>query len=114
MIEINQKIKPLSINECWQGKRYKTVAYKNYEKILLYTLPKKEVPKPPYMIKFKFGFSNKGSDIDNPVKALLDIMQKRYGFNDKDIFKMEIEKEIVKKGDEYFKVKLENIKGFCS
>ena len=32
------EIKPLSVNECWQGKRFKTKAYTAYEKELLYRL----------------------------------------------------------------------------
>jgi len=32
--------KPLSVNEAWQGKRFKTKAYKDYEKSLMLLLPK--------------------------------------------------------------------------
>lgn len=97
MIEIKQSIKPLSVNDCWVGRRFKTDNYKNYERELLYTLPAKKLPEPPYSIYFEFGFSNKASDLDNPVKCLLDIMQKRYEFNDKEIFEMKVKKKIVKK-----------------
>ena len=34
------EIKPLSINKCFQGRRFKTNDYKNYEKELLLKLPK--------------------------------------------------------------------------
>lgn len=101
-IEID--IKPLSVNLCWQGKRYKTKEYKIYEQILYLKLPNKKLPKPPYFIIFEFGFSNKGSDYDNPVKPLQDILQKKYGFDDKNIYKCEITKKLVKKGCEYFSV----------
>lgn len=101
-----KKIKPLSVNEAWQGKRFKTNIYKAYEQELLYTLPKLNLPKPPYKIRFEFGFSTKNADLDNPVKPLLDIMQKKYGFNDKDVFQLEIEKKIVKKKEEYFEFDL--------
>ena len=37
-------------------------------------------------------------------------MQKKYGFNDKEIYKLEVEKKIVKKGQEYFKVRIEEYK----
>lgn len=105
-IEIKKQIKPLSVNQCWQGKRFKTKEYKNYEQELLYTLPAQKLPKPPYHIYFEFGFSNSMSDWDNPVKPLQDIMQKKYGFNDKDIVQALIVKEKVKKGEEYFIVRL--------
>ena len=105
-MEILMKIKPLSVNACWQGKRFKTPAYKNYEKELLLTLPKLEPPKPPFKIYFEFGFSNVMSDWDNPIKPLQDILQEKYGFNDKDIFDGVVKKVKVKKGEEYFKVEL--------
>ena len=37
MIEL--KYKPLSVNICWQGKRFKTTEYKKYERDLLMILP---------------------------------------------------------------------------
>jgi Holliday junction resolvase RusA-like endonuclease len=94
-------IKPLSVNECWQGKRFKTPKYKSYEQELLFRLNKYKLPQPPFEIHFKFGFSSKLSDWDNPIKPLQDILQKKYGFDDRDIFKAIVEKEIVKKGQDY-------------
>ena len=96
------KTKPLSVNKAWKGKRFKTNAYKAYEQELLYTLPQITLPKPPFKIKFEFGFSNKNSDIDNPAKLLIDIMQKKYNFNDRDIYELYIKKKIVNKRNEYF------------
>src|SRR5258708_7738669 len=107
-LEIKKSIKPLSVNTCWQGQRFKTPAYKIYEQELLYTLPQQKVPKPPYHIYFEFGLSNVLSDWDNPVKPLQDILQKKYGFNDKDIIIAQVRKYKVKKGEEYFLVRLSN------
>jgi Holliday junction resolvase RusA-like endonuclease len=104
---IRKKIKPLSVNECWQGQRFKTNAYKIYEKELLLTLPALTLPPAPYSIYFEFGFSNIASDYDNPVKPLQDILQKKYGFNDKDIYEARILKKKVAKGHEYFIFKIE-------
>ena len=104
--EIMIKIKTLSINEAFQGRRFKTPKYKSYEQELLLTLPKINLPKPPFEIHFEFGFSNVMSDWDNPVKPLQDILQKKYGFNDKDIHRAVVDKVMVKKGEEYFKVKI--------
>ena len=97
------KIKPLSVNDCWQGRRFKTKAYNDYEKELFYLLPKKlKIPKGKKLkLRIWWGFSSKASDIDNPVKPLLDILQKKYGFNDKSIYQMVVEKEDVGKGEEY-------------
>lgn len=94
-------IKPLSVNQCWKGKRFKTPKYKSYEQELLFRLKKYKLPQPPFEIHFKFGFSSKLSDWDNPVKPLQDILQKKYGFDDRDIFRAIVEKEIVKKGQDY-------------
>lgn len=94
-------IKPLSVNECFQGRRFKNQKYKNYETELLYKLPKIKLPEPPFEIILKFGLSSKLSDIDNPLKPFIDILQKRYLFNDKDIYMLVVEKEIVKKGYEF-------------
>ena len=98
-------IKPLSVNEAWQGRRFKTEAYKKYEKDVLLMLPKKEIPKGfpdgKYKLFLTFGFSSKNSDIDNPVKCFVDCLQKKYGFNDRMIYAIELRKNEVKRGDEY-------------
>lgn len=100
-------IKPLSVNQAWQGKRYKTDAYKQYEIDVLILLPKIKVGNDPLSIELEFGFSNAASDIDNPVKPVLDIMQKKYGFNDKQVVEMRLIKKKVKKGSEYIRFKIE-------
>ena len=99
---IKKNIKPLSVNECWQGQRFKTNKYKIYEHELLLTLPAQTLPPAPYSIYFEFGLSNVLSDYDNPVKPLQDILQKKYNFNDKEIFEAKIVKKKVAKGSEYF------------
>jgi hypothetical protein len=45
--------------------------------------------------------SNVLSDWDNPVKPFQDILQKRYGFNDKNIFKAVVTKVKVPRGYEF-------------
>jgi len=99
---IHKKVKPLSVNQCWIGRRFKTPAYKAYEKYLMMTLPKMVVPVAPYSVYFEWGFSSASSDYDNPIKPTQDILQKKYGFNDKEIVMALIRKKKVAKGDEYF------------
>lgn len=108
-MQIFKRIKPLSINKAFQGRRFKTPEYKTYETELLYSLPCLSFPSAPYSFSFEFGFSNKASDIDNPVKLIVDIMQKKYGFNDKEIYQMNLVKKIVPKGEEYFKLEIETL-----
>ena len=106
---ITIKTKPLSVNDAFQGRRFKTIAYKNYEVGVSSMLPNIKIPKPPFKVSYEFGFSSKAADIDNPVKCFTDILQKKYGFNDKDIYEMSLKKKIVKKGNEYIKFKIESI-----
>ena len=102
--EINCRIdiKPLSVNDAWQGKRFKSPKYKIYEELLLSLIPANKVPDGKLKIDITYGFSNVASDVDNPTKCLVDIMQKRYKFNDKNIYELNLKKEIVKKGKEFF------------
>lgn len=103
-------IKPLSVNECWQGRRFKTAEYKDYEKELCLRLPKINFQfSRRIKLDLKVGVSNVGADLDNILKPLIDILQKRYLFNDKYIYKLIVEKEKVKKGCEYIKFHFTNI-----
>lgn len=107
MLTIN--IKPLSINECWQGKRFKTNKYKEYEKSCFLLLPKIKIPEGKLKVDLVFGFSSKLSDADNPVKCFIDILQKKYGFNDNKIYEYSIKKVDVKKGNEFIEFNITNI-----
>jgi Holliday junction resolvase RusA-like endonuclease len=100
---INLQVKPLSVNECWKGQRFKTPAYTRYERQVLLMLPKAEITNVE-RIQIEFGVSSKLADIDNPVKPILDILQKKYGFNDRDIFELTIRKTLTKKGQEYIRI----------
>lgn len=104
MIKID--IKPLSVNEAFQGRRFKTKKYKSYERKLLYLLPEIQLPEEPFSIRYEFGLSSKLADIDNPVKSFTDILQKRYKFNDRDITHLEIRKYHTKKGKEFIKFEI--------
>lgn len=100
---------PLSVNQCWQGKRFKTPKYKAYEKELLLTLKPLTLPLPPFKIALEFGLSNSLSDWDNPIKPFQDVLQKKYGFNDKDVFEANVKKVKVKKGEEFINWKIESL-----
>lgn len=108
MIRLN--IAPLSVNKAWQGRRFKTDAYNKYERDVLLMLPMIKLPPSPFKVTIGYGFSNKGSDIDNPTKLVFDILQKKYKFNDSAIYELVLTKNIVKKGNEYFEFKIETQK----
>ncbi len=95
------KIKPLSVNDAWQGKRFKTPEYKQFERNVAFMLPRMQIPEGELQIFLEWGFSNSGSDWDNPIKPFVDILQKKYGFNDNRIQMACVRKEKVKKGEEY-------------
>ncbi len=94
-------IKPLSVNQAWKGRRFKTDKYKKYEIELMLLLKKIDIPDGNLSLYIDVGFSSNGSDIDNIAKPFIDILQKKYGFNDSRIYQLTIVKSIVKKGDEY-------------
>lgn len=102
-IEHTIKLKPLSVNKCWQGRRFKTLDYKKYGHELEGLLP--DILNFPYdeklILYVKWGFSNARADYDNPIKPFQDILQKKYEFDDKWIYTGIIQKELVKKGEEY-------------
>jgi len=95
------QIKPLSVNQVWQGKRFKTKTYKDYEKEVLLTLKPMQVNGGKLSLHLRFGLSSKNADIDNPVKPFVDCLQKRYGFNDRQIYRLTVEKIDVAKGQEF-------------
>ena len=94
-------IKPLSVNNAWKGRRFKTDAYKKYERDILTLLPRMEIPEGDLYLYLEWGFSSAGSDFDNPIKPFTDCLQKKYGFNDNRVVESHIRKFKVKKGEEY-------------
>ena len=103
------KIKPISVNEAYRGRRFKTKDYKSYERDLSLLLPHIDVPEGKLQVHYIFGLSSKGSDYDNQIKAFQDIMSSNYGFNDNRIYKAVIEKVDVKKGEEYIDFELKEL-----
>lgn len=94
-------IKPLSVNAAYRGRRFATSALIQYKKDLGYLLPKMDVPTGKLAVRYVFGLSSKGADGDNLIKAFQDCIADQYGFDDKVIYKWEIEKVDVKKGAEF-------------
>lgn len=107
MIELS--IKPLSANEAFRGRKFRTKKYDAYIATLMLILPKLSLPKPPYSINLVVGYSNVLSDIDNCLKPFIDCLQKKYLFNDRDIYKLSIEKKIVKKGEEFINFEIKSL-----
>lgn len=105
------QIKPMSVNEAWKGKTTKSVSYMTYQHSLSILLPSKVNVKwdMPLRADITFGFSSRASDIDNPLKPLFDTMEKKYpGFNDNMIYELNVNKHIVKKGNEFISIRIHN------
>lgn len=93
-------IKALSVNACWQGRRYLTGQAKAYIEQVLWLLPKMKVPMGKLSVKLVFYLSSKNCDADNGVKVFVDCLAKKYGFNDKMIYHYDITKIDCKKEEE--------------
>lgn len=103
------KVKPLSVNDAWKGRRFRSDKYNSYKIEVSWKLPKNIiVPAGKLILFLEFGFSSEGSDFDNPIKPFQDIISKQYGFNDNRIIDANIKSFIVPKGKEYIKFFLES------
>lgn len=104
-------IRPLSVNEGYQGRRFKTPEHKRWQDSVTFLLPNNyKLPDAPYEVYYKFGFSSKSSDWDNCIKHFQDCLSEKYKFNDKLIRKAIIETEIVTKGNEFIEWELRTLK----
>lgn len=104
------EIKPLSVNNAWKGRRFKTQSYQIYEHSVLSLLRPMTIPKGDLVLYLEWGFSSAGSDFDNPVKPFLDCLQKKYGFNDNRIVSAHIRKVKVVKGEEYIEFDIQGLR----
>lgn len=101
-------IKPLSVNEAWKGKRFKTDLYNDFIQKMHFLLPKTiDFPDEKNIkLAIEFGLSSRNSDIDNPVKQFIDCLVKKYKVDDRHIYELHVFKAIVKKGNEYIKFRI--------
>jgi len=103
------RIKHLSVNRAYQGRRFKTPELKAYQQEVNYLLPKTlKIPKGKLRIFYHFGVSSKATDLDNCIKALQDILAEKYQFNDKMIYHLEAIKSDVKKGEEFIQFEIQS------
>ena len=97
------KIKPLPTNALHKGTRYSSKEYLVFEKELYYQLPSLTVPKDKICLNLVFGLSSTTSDLDNCLKGTIDVLAKKYQFNDKQVSELHVFKEIVKNPKDFMK-----------
>ena len=92
-------LKPMSVNRAYSVGRktmFKSKEYREYETAVNKRLEghhmSEEMKTGKLGLKFKFRFQRSNSDIDNPVKPLQDVLQKHFGFDDKQVYRLEVEK----------------------
>lgn len=117
MIRIDYK--PISINEAYSGRRFKTKLYREFCKGVALMVKPQKLPEAPYKITLIFGQSNiEFADWDGPIKNFQDVLCKKLGINDRTIYRGEVEKVFTPKGQEFIMYKLEhytpiNLKDLC-
>lgn len=72
-MKLTLDLKPLSLNNCYAGRRHDTAAKKQYDSTLQMLLPHRSLPGPYYTVTFRFFLKRCfAGDLDNLCKVLLD------------------------------------------
>lgn len=94
-MKLNIPLKPLSVNKAWQGRRFKSEDYLDYEEDLNRLLRDNLAPlEGKIEVRYKFYLKNHSrTDNDNLVKPIQDILVKlKYIKDDRYIYRTIIEK----------------------
>ena len=102
-------IKPLSVNEAWAGRRFKSKKYKQYEKDIDFLIRNQSEEHGEFNVIYTFFIKNYGrTDIDNLIKPLQDILVKKgYIEDDRKIVSMTVRK--IKSKDEKIIVEIQKL-----
>jgi Holliday junction resolvase RusA-like endonuclease len=93
---------------------FKTADYNKFQEEIRDQLMGVEWPFEDGPVSFEVtaGLSNRGADLDNIIKPLLDTYQTIYdGFNDNKVYHVELYKAIVPKGEEFLTVGISGYTG---
>lgn len=93
---VGVRCKPLSQNKTTLGRKVKSPEYRDYERNLISLLPPMVIPDGPLVLKLLVTYSSAASDIDNALKPFIDVLQKRYDFNDNRIYELRVRKRVCK------------------
>jgi Holliday junction resolvase RusA-like endonuclease len=100
-INVKVDIKPLSVNQIWQGRRFKTGAYKVFEQEMLLRLPKKKRIDGQVAVNLTFALQKPNNcDLDNFIKPILDIITKKgYIYDDRRVYLLQAQKVLGKENN---------------
>lgn len=104
MIDIKVEIKPLSINDAFQGRRFKTKESKQFDMDMATILPRKEMIRGIVEIHYQFFMVNHSmADYDNVIKCFQDnLVKKGYIEDDRKIYRAVIDK--IPSKEDYVKI----------
>ena len=94
-MKISLSIHPLSLNNCYAGRRWSTAAKKQYDRLLQRLLPGVAVPGPRYRVTFRFFLKRAfAGDLDNLCKNLLDnVVARGIISNDRNVVEIHLYKQ---------------------
>ena len=103
------KIKGLSVNRTYGGRRYLTAEAKQFKitvnRMLQVSQINWTIPAGDLTVKYQFGIS-RDQDVDNMIKILQDVLSHFFLFDDKRIRSVFAEKCKVAKGEEFIKFEI--------
>lgn len=103
-------LKPLSLNNAYRGRRFKTAELSRFHDDVARLLPRDPMwpttADGKLAVRYRFGVSSKNSDVDNLVKVFQDALAECYGFNDKRIYEFHVTKVDVPKGHEFIEFEI--------
>jgi len=109
-INILLPIKPISTNRLYGGAKRRSGYYKGYRQTVFKWL-EENCPHPVIfpgnmVMSMEVGFSSPLSDASNSIKGIEDCVAAYFGFNDRQIVTVRVDKFLVDKGKEYTQIKL--------
>ncbi len=103
-------LKPLSINIAWQGQRFKTKDYKQYENDFYKVVSRAKKPLTGNIsVKYVFFLKNcSRTDVDNLIKPTQDLLVKR-GYIEDDRKIVHIDARKIKSMTDYIHIEIESV-----
>ena len=108
-MKANIAIKPISINKCFQGRRFRTAEFKNWQEAVFLLLPNEKIKSRDISIGINiFLKSIVMSDIDNFLKPIIDCIVKK-GIIEDDRYINELNVKKIKSEEEGFEVIIKSL-----